>query len=231
MENVLSLLRYALWVYFFFFALSTIFLLIKNPSHYQYSIYIWKKFTPKIFFEQLAVLVVVITVMILLWKIPIFRIGWTTIFFDRPTNLIAMPLVESVQSDSIYPLFLAIFFIFILILEMPFMIKAEEKRFRKGYNNWSKIYRQSIIFGLAHCLVGVPLAAGIALSFGGFFFAYKYKTAYDKFSKNVENNLAQEKALEVSTIYHTMNNTIVMSITLFLISLLVLLRILTMAFS
>jgi hypothetical protein len=102
-----------------------------------------------------------------------------------------------------------VFFSF-LLLALPFLTKWKEDFFRRGHREWKSIARQSIKFGLAHCLAGVPLAASIALIVLGFFLGLKYKRAFDRFMKEGELSWfeAEGEAVMASTAYHTFYNSV-----------------------
>lgn len=68
--------------------------------------------------------------------------------------------------------------------------------FRLGVVTWPDAFKWSLIFGLSHCIVGVPLSVGLALSIGGLWFHYQ----------------AFEGGISQSTIHHTAYNLILVTL-------------------
>ncbi|MBI3633092.1 MAG: hypothetical protein HY226_02255 [Candidatus Vogelbacteria bacterium] len=54
-------------------------------------------------------------------------------------------------------------FVVLLMLDLPSITGWEEYVFRVGITNWHMGIANSILFGFAHCVIGIPLGAGIAL--------------------------------------------------------------------
>lgn len=69
---------------------------------------------------------------------------------------------------------IGIFMWVLLIANLPALAHIEEDVFRKGTLNWSDALIRSVAFGLFHCLVGVTIAVGLALSVGGLWFSFQY---------------------------------------------------------
>jgi hypothetical protein len=102
-----------------------------------------------------------------------------------------------------------------LAFVLPFLARSEERSFRKGHDEWGSIAKQSVKFGLVHCLFGVPIAAGIALIISGLFYGFKYKRAFDRNVEVMGYWQAEDEAVMVSTTHHTMYNMIVVGLLLF----------------
>ena len=96
-----------------------------------------------------------------------------------------------IQKEYIGPLFLLL-----LILNMPSITHMEERIFRSGLENWYDGLVWSVIFGLSHCLVGVPLAYGIASIALGVWLTWCYLTPGPRF------------AIFFSTLNHTSYNLV-----------------------
>lgn len=62
----------------------------------------------------------------------------------------------------------------LLGLNVPRLARREEEVFRRGTTSWADGAYRSLKFGLVHCIVGVPLGFGLALSLGGLWFTYQY---------------------------------------------------------
>ncbi len=65
-------------------------------------------------------------------------------------------------------------FVALLFFLLPQLALAEEELFRRGTRTWRQGVVRSVIFGLAHLPMGIPLGAALALSIGGLWFTYQY---------------------------------------------------------
>ena len=77
-------------------------------------------------------------------------------------------------------------FVVLLAVAMPQLVAGEERLFRAGTRSWAQAVGRSVVFGLAHLVSGVPIAAGLALSIAGLWFTRQYFSG----------------GLECSTTYH-----------------------------
>lgn len=66
-------------------------------------------------------------------------------------------------------------FLALIAINTPAMADAEERLFRLGTRGWLDAIPRSLLFGLTHCVVGVPLAYGFALTLPGLWFSYHYR--------------------------------------------------------
>src|SRR5581483_1968633 len=82
-----------------------------------------------------------------------------------PGNIILEPLAYR---------WLAVPFLLLLLFVLPSLAAAEERLFRQGTRGWRQGLVRSLIFGLAHWPMGIPLGAALALSIGGLWFTYQY---------------------------------------------------------
>ncbi len=188
--------------------------LIEQRHNYEFIWSVWKRFRVKMFFEVLGVITLTIALTVALWQVPGFKYGWTNFFFDRSSNALIGPIFEGSQSTSILVRLMVPLFFIALMFVLPFLARDEERIFRKRHDEWGSIIKQSIKFGLVHCLVGIPLAGGFALIISGFFYGYKYKRAFDRNIEAMGYRRAENEAVMVSTTYHTMYNMILVAILL-----------------
>src|SRR5207245_644089 len=67
-------------------------------------------------------------------------------------------------------------FVTLLIIGLPLLVEGEEWVFRRGAQHRSRAAnaRRSVLFGLVHSLVGIPIGVAAALSPGGFYFTRAY---------------------------------------------------------
>lgn len=121
-------------------------------------------------------LVVIMTIVIVFIKLakthPIFKWSWLSLFKDRAnkaeehgTNINLLP------ADIKY---FGLVFVLLLATNLPSMAMAEEKFFRAGTNGWLDGLTTSLLFGIAHCLAGIPIGAGLAITVAGLWFTRQY---------------------------------------------------------
>jgi hypothetical protein len=107
------------------------------------------------------------------------------------TNINFLPLYLPIP-------YFGVVFGLLLLINLPSLAMFEEKLFREGTEGWKDGIIGSIIFGLVHCLVGVPLGAGIAIIFAGIWFTQQYFVG----------------GIVRSALHHTTYNTIIASLVL-----------------
>ncbi len=183
--------------------------LYTHRHEYNFIWSVWKRFRVAMFLEAVAVLIATIIIGVLLSEVPPLKYGWLHLVYTEGGNVLVRPLTAG--SDSAYELvrWLPVLFVTGLLLAVPFLAKMEEEQFRKGYTEWSDILAQSVKFGLVHCIVGIPLAFGIALILSGLWYGYHYRLAYMKYAGDYGHKAAEEEAVMVSTTYHSMYNSII----------------------
>ncbi len=173
---------------------------------------IYRQVRISIILKDILVLASVVGVSFVLLLIPPLQWSWFSLLHSQSTNI-------AVASATIYGwglLFLAIF-----IVAIPILSGMEEEFFRLGTITWLPVRQveitggdaferlkwriilsggivRSLLFGLAHCLMGVPIGVGLALSVGGLWFTHQYF----KGGKG-------ETGVERSTVYHTTYNLII----------------------
>jgi hypothetical protein len=74
--------------------------------------------------------------------------------------------------DTVIPVVFGV----LLVLGLPLLVEGEEWVFRRGAEHRSRAanLRRAVLFGLVHAIVGVPLAAALALSVGGIYLTWRY---------------------------------------------------------
>jgi hypothetical protein len=86
-------------------------------------------------------------------------------FHNHATNVAMIPL---------HIKYFGFAFLLLLAVNIPQLAQAEEVKYRGNTVDWRDGMVRSVRFGLAHCVVGVPLYAGLALTVGGLWFTYQY---------------------------------------------------------
>lgn len=102
---------------------------------------------------------------------------------------------------------------FLLILVLPYWAKWEEETYRKGIHTWRGITVNSVKFGLAHLIMGIPICWGLSLSVPGFLFACRYKYIYHQHLKKFgDEQQAQDAGVLASTADHAIYNAILVTL-------------------
>lgn len=108
-----------------------------------------------------------------LYDLPVKLLQWSWLSLlagpkdkDVGTNL-------GVSAGASIPYF-GVIFVLLLFLNLPGLARNEEEIYREGTKNWTDAIPRSLKFGIMHCLVGVPVAAGIALALPGLWFTSEY---------------------------------------------------------
>lgn len=177
----------------------------------KYFLSVVRKFRFRMFLEVLCLLVITGTIGLMLTQLPILSFGWANVVLGKDVNIAVLPISNMTQSPQMTAWIWGTVFYVLFLVVLPHVSRLEEDLFRKGKNNWTAIGKWSVLFGLVHCLMGIPLGAGIALVLPGLFFGMKYKQAFDRFRHAMTQDEAEEKAMQVSTVYHTLYNVIVVS--------------------
>lgn len=186
--------------------------LITERKNYGFVWNVMRRYTIGLFFRALGTLFLTVFVGVVLYtSVPFLKYGWLNAFYESGGNVLIRPIQEGAVSDSVLYRVLAILFFVVLLFVVPFLAKFEEEIFRKGYITWPTIGMQSVKFGLIHCIVGVPLAFGLALSITGLFYGWIYQRVFFQVAPVRGIETAFDEALMASTVAHSMSNTIVIT--------------------
>jgi len=169
----------------------------RKVDNYAYRIVLFSRYKDW-FLALLLVTSVVVLLIVVEPYIPKFlKWGLFSLLDKSGTNANLEVIQQSSKVSSV--LMIVIFAIFILLI--PKAALWEENAFRYGTTEFKKSIFSNVKFGLAHCLVGVPIWIGLILILIGFIYTLKYISAYKK-----SNDL--DVALEASTSLHGKYNTI-----------------------
>lgn len=188
-------------------------------NRYGFVWQVWKRFRFGMLCSTLAVLAATVVIGVVLSRVPGLSYGWMHLFYAKGGNALMQPVLAGSKSDLAWVRLLPLAFLAALTLAVPFLAHMEEEAFRHGVVEWPRIARRSVVFGLIHCIVGIPIAFGLALIASGMFYGYQYKRAFEREVQHVSVRQAAEEALMVSTAYHTLWNTLVCAILLALMTL------------
>lgn len=182
----------------------------------EYVLSIWKRFRLRMLCEVLVLLFLVLVVGSFLRDVPGLKYGWMDLFHEGGGSSLSTPIVELSKSTRWFFRVFAVIITSALIFVLPFLAVIEEEVFRRGYNDWKRIARQSIIFGFVHFLfVGISLATTVAIIGVGLFLGAVYKHTLEKKLRSVTYDEAEDEAVIVATAYHTMYNTMLFSLLLY----------------
>lgn len=120
-----------------------------------------------------------------LWLLPPLRIGWWTLLGGEGNVVFG---TTGQTRGTAWEVVIPIVFVLLLLPALPILVEAEERRFRLGAEEWTTAQRVSraLHFGLIHLVVGIPVAAALALSIGGGWFTLVYLRAYRRTASRVE---------------------------------------------
>lgn len=103
------------------------------------------------------------------WLLPYLWWSWLDVVAQEPgqgANIALLPLGEW---------WLAVPYIPLLLVLLPFLVELEERIFRAGTRSWPEAVWRSLVFGSVHILVGVPVGvAVICLGLAGMAFSAEY---------------------------------------------------------
>jgi hypothetical protein len=117
------------------------------------------------------VLLIVSTAWVLI-QLPGLSFGWWTMLGGEGN-----PVVGVTDKDyGIVSVVVPLFFIGLLIVGLPLLVAREEWVFRRGAERRGTAANvgRSVLFGLAHAVVGIPIGAALALSIGGLYLTWCY---------------------------------------------------------
>jgi hypothetical protein len=163
------------------------------------------------FVRAVPIVVVIVSTAWVLIQLPVLSFGWWSVIGGEGN-----PVVGVTEEDyGIVSVVLPLFFIGLLIVGMPLLVAREEWVFRRGAEarGTAMNVARSLVFGLAHAVIGIPIGAALALSIGGLYLTRCYL-------KGWRETRTQTGALLESTRAHLAYNLTI--ITLVLASLLAL---------
>lgn len=98
--------------------------------------------------------------------------GWSWLsLFSEPKD---GPSGQNLMVAPIQIPYVGVLFLGLLAFNVPRLARAEEYQFRYRTRDWVQGVLRSFQFGIAHCIVGVPIGIGIALSIGGAWFTLQF---------------------------------------------------------
>ena len=131
------------------------------------------------FLRAPLVFATVILVFSLLYLVPPLRIGWWTLIGG--TGNIVTGSTDRTSGTALEWIIPGTF----ILLLAPALVRfaeREEEIFRLRAEGWSTMrrLRRGVEFGLVHLVMGIPIAAALALSIGGWYFTWAYLRGYQR---------------------------------------------------
>ena len=123
------------------------------------------------------VLLVVLAVFGLAWLVPPLRFGWWSLLGGEGN--VVFGSTEQTRG-TVLEVLLPVVFVLLLLPALPLLVEAEERRFRLGAEGWTTSRRalRGLQFGLLHLVVGIPIAAAVAITVAGWWFTWVYLRAF-----------------------------------------------------
>jgi hypothetical protein len=160
---------------------------------------------PRHFLRAVPVLFAVLAVATPLLAIPGLDFGWWTAIGGEGNPAVGVGRESATPGalETIIP----VVFITLLIIGLPLLVEGEEWVFRRGAELRSRAAnaRRSVLFGLVHALIGIPIGVAMALAVGGFYFTWAYLSAW-------RATRSEEAALAESTRSHLAYNLVIAAI-------------------
>jgi hypothetical protein len=160
---------------------------------------------PRHFVLAVPVLAGVLTVATPLLAVPGLDFGWWTAIGGEGNP--AVGVGRESATPGVLETVIPVVFITLLLIGLPLLVEGEEWVFRRGaqFRSRAANARRSVLFGLVHAIVGVPIAVAMALSVGGFYFTWAYLRAWRATG-------SEEAALAESTRCHLAYNLVIAAI-------------------
>lgn len=173
---------------------------ISNVERMHQNLLIVRQINFFVVLENIALIAVVATTVYYLFKLhPVFKISIFSLFNYKEEKETGIPSGTNINIMPYKIKYFGIVFVLLLIMNVPYFANLEEQYFREGITNWQVGLLWSFIFGMVHCLVGVPIAAGFGISISGMWFTFQY----------------MKGGIEASTVHHTTYNLILCLLLLF----------------
>jgi len=158
-----------------------------------------------------AVVLIVATAWVLI-QLPVLSFGWWTMIGGEGNPVVGV----TAKDYGIVSVVIPLFFIGLLIVGLPLLVAREEWVFRRGaeWRGTAANVGRSVLFGLAHAVVGIPIGAALALSIGGLYLTWCYLERWR------ETRSESEALLESTRAHLAYNLTIITLVLLSLVALL-----------
>ena len=135
--------------------------------------------------------------------VPPLQYGWWTLLGGTGNPAFGS---ATVTDGTVWAWLVPAAFVTMLVPALPLFAQREEEIFRLGAERRTRSQRwlRSLLFGLVHAVVGIPVGAALALSIGGAYFTHRYLREYHATGSATE-------ALLESTRAHTAYNGLIVA--------------------
>jgi hypothetical protein len=157
------------------------------------------------------VLALVLAVALTLVRLPVLSFGWWTAIGGEGNPAFG---VTDRTAGTPFEIIVPVLFVALLVPALPLLVEREEELFRLGAESWTvwKRIGKTILFGLVHAVVGIPIGVALALSIGGAHFLLGYLRIYRRTSSR------REALLESTRLHLAYNSTIIALVIVALVS-------------
>lgn len=157
---------------------------------------------PRHFLRAIPVLGAVLLVATPLLEVPGLDFGWWTALGGQGNPVVGVGRPEA--TPGVLETLVPVVFVTLLILGLPLLVEGEEWVFRRGAQHRTRAAnaRRSVLFGLVHAVVGIPIGVALALSIGGFYFTWAYLRVWRRTG-------SEDDALAESTRSHLAYNLVI----------------------
>jgi hypothetical protein len=127
---------------------------------------------PHHFLLAVPVLAAIVATAFALIQLPVLSFGWW-----QAIGGVGNPAIGLTDQDlGILDVLIPVFFLGLLVVALPLLVAREEWVFRRGAEHRGALsnIRRSVVFGLAHAVIGIPIGAALALSIGGLYLTWCY---------------------------------------------------------
>jgi hypothetical protein len=157
------------------------------------------------------VVALVLVTAIGLTQLPLLDFGWWSAIGGQGNP--AFGVTDRTAGTPFEVIVPAVFLVF-LVPALPLLVEREEVLFRLGAEQWSPWKRigKTLLFGLVHAVVGIPIGFALALSIGGAHFLLGYLRAFRRTGSR------REALFESTRLHLAYNTTIVVLVVVVLVA-------------
>lgn len=162
---------------------------------------------------------IVIGLFYLFYQVPYLDIGWWTTLGGEGNILLGRGSETGALGPIITGLFMAL-----LVLVMPAFVYLEEEAFRQGAEKRGVLANvgSCIVFGLLHLIMGIPIAAALAISAGGgvlmLVYLYHHSPSNEAHWKGPSSAVTNEGTLAAARVHLAYNYTLMVGLALSLLA-------------
>jgi hypothetical protein len=135
----------------------------------------------------------------------VLRWGWFSLLGTGGGSAVTQPLVRTGSHLGIGSAIATTLVYLAFVLAMPFIAQREEQIFRAGRDRWPDICLRSVLFGLSHLIVGIPIIVALVLSVPGFLLAARYRYV---FFRSIESGMSRDAAIDAGVRSSTQDHSL-----------------------